>query len=80
MPWWASVLMAVICYTLLKYFIPTLQSENRTIQRLIEAAPTFAPLMAIPFLLLAAKQLYDVDPADQHDVTTEEKPEDEFKE
>lgn len=54
--------MAVVCYALLKYFIPTLQSENPKVQGLIEASPTFAPLVAIPFLLLAAKQLYDVAP------------------
>ncbi|MFW2366558.1 MAG: hypothetical protein ACN4GW_09085 [Desulforhopalus sp.] len=72
-PWWGSVLMAVACYTLLKYFIPTLQTENHTLQPLIEAAPTFAPLTAIPFLLLAAKQLYDVAPTEGKDGTEEER-------
>lgn len=64
-PWWASVLMAAVWYALLKYFIPTLQSTNPRVQGLIDASPTFAPLVAIPFLLLAAKQLYDVAPGHQ---------------
>jgi hypothetical protein len=79
-PWWTTVLMALACYALLKYFIPTLQSENIKIQGLIKAAPTFAPLVAIPFLLLAAKQLYDVAPADKQDDATKEKAEDGFEE
>lgn len=79
-PWWASVLMAVACYTLLKYFIPTLQSENHTFQALIQAAPTFAPLAAIPFLLLAAKQLYDVAPIEKKNGPVKERDEEEPKE
>jgi hypothetical protein len=37
------------------------------LQKLAQAAPAFAPLSTIPFLLLAAKQLYDVDVADEGD-------------
>lgn len=72
--------MAVVCYTLFKYFIPTLQSENPTFQGIIAASPTFAPLVAIPFLLLAAKQLYDVDLPEEKDETTEASTKDEFEE
>ena len=72
--------MAVGCYTLLRYFIPTLHSANPTLQGIIAASPTFAPIVAIPFLLLAAKQLYDVELPEKHDETTETSGDDEFKE
>ncbi len=61
LPWWVSVLMAIGSYCILKFVIPGLQLTNPTWQKLAQAAPTFAPLVTIPFLLLAAKQLYDVD-------------------
>jgi len=56
-----SVLFAIGSYCLLKFVIPNLTPGNTTLQKLVQAAPTFAPLTAIPFLLLAAKQLYDKD-------------------
>ena len=62
-PWWISVLLAAGSYCILKFVIPNLSPDNTTLQSLVQAAPTFAPLAAIPFLLLAAKQLYDVDAA-----------------
>lgn len=60
-PWWASVLLAVICYCTLKYLVPQLQSTSPALAKLIQAAPSFAPIVTIPLLLLAAKQLYDTD-------------------
>lgn len=60
-PWWLSVLMAIASYCTLKYLVPELHPTNLTLQKLTLAAPTFAPLVTIPFLLLAAKQLYDTD-------------------
>jgi hypothetical protein len=60
-PWWVSVLMAIGSYCSLKYIVPELHLENPTLQKLSQAAPSFAPLATIPFLLLAAKQLYDSD-------------------
>jgi hypothetical protein len=60
-PWWGNVLLAVGGYCSLKFVIPELHFTNPTLQSLAQAAPTFAPLVAILFLLLAAKQLYDVD-------------------
>lgn len=62
-PWWVSVLAAIISYCLLKYLVPELQPTGATWQQLVQAAPTFAPIVTIPFLLLAAKQLYDGDSA-----------------
>ena len=69
LPWWVSILMAIGSYCTLKFIIPNLQLTNFTWQKLAQAAPTFAPLVTIPFLLLAAKQLYDVngDEKDEHD-------------
>jgi hypothetical protein len=60
-PWWGNVLLAVGGYCSLKFVIPELHFTHPTLQSLAQAAPTFAPLVAILFLLLAAKQLYDVD-------------------
>ncbi len=53
--------MAIVSYCTLKYLVPELHPTNPTLQKLTQAAPTFAPLVTIPFLLLAAKQLYDTD-------------------
>jgi hypothetical protein len=60
LPWWVSVLLAIGSYCSLKFVVPGLQLTSPTWQKLAQAAPTFAPLVTIPFLLLAAKQLYDV--------------------
>lgn len=60
-PWWISVLFAIGSYCMLKFVVPNLTPGNTTLQKLVQAAPAFAPLATIPFLLLAAKQLYDTD-------------------
>ena len=61
LPWWGSILVAIVVYCGLKYGIPRLQVVNPILQQLSQAAPSFAPILAIPWLLLAAKQLYDSD-------------------
>lgn len=67
-PWWISVLLAIGSYCTLKFVVPELPLTNITLQKLAQAAPSFAPLATIPFLLLAAKQLYDTDLGDEkHD-------------
>ncbi len=60
-PWWVSVLLAIGSYCTFKFLIPDLHLTNPTLAKLAQAAPTFAPIITIPFLLLAAKQLYDKD-------------------
>lgn len=78
-PWWVNVLLAIGSYCTLKFVVPELHLTHPTLQKLAQAAPTFAPLTTIPFLLLAAKQLYDVDIVDVHkntpDDVAEEDPE-----
>lgn len=71
-PWWASVLLAAVCYATLKYLLPQYQPAHPALAGLVRAAPFFAPIVAIPLLLLAAKQLYDTGgedtgPRDDHD-------------
>ena len=61
MPWWGSVLLSIFFYCGLKYGFPELQLADPGMQKLAQAAPSFAPILAIPFLLLAAKQLYETD-------------------
>jgi hypothetical protein len=80
-PWWVNVLLAICSYCTLKYVVPEIHLTHPTLQKLAQAAPTFAPLTTIPFLLLAAKQLYDVDIAGPThgtpDDALDEKPDDE---
>jgi len=68
--WWVSVLLAIAAYCGLNYLVPELCPANSPLFNLCQAAPTFAPLAAMPFLLLAAKQLYDSDlPKEETDNT-----------
>lgn len=60
-PWWVSIVCAIGTYCTLKYILPELQPANETLQTLCDMGPTAAPVLTIPFLLLAAKQLYDDD-------------------
>ena len=64
-PWWGSILLAVVSYCALRYLVPLLQPAHPPLARLVDAAPFFAPIVAIPLLLLAAKQLYDTDKKEQ---------------
>ncbi|WP_458774407.1 hypothetical protein [Desulforhopalus sp. 52FAK] len=64
-PWWVSILCAIATYCTLKYLLPGLNPPNQVLQDLFQMGPTAAPVMTIPFLLLAAKQLYDVDIPDE---------------
>lgn len=66
-PWWVSVLLAILCYCTLKYLVPQLQPTSPGLAKLIQAAPSFAPIVTIPLLLLAAKQLYDTDKREEKD-------------
>jgi hypothetical protein len=76
LPWWINILLAIGSYCGLKFIVPELHFTHPTLQSLAQAAPAFAPLATIPFLLLAAKQLYDVD----NPVKDDEKPENDQKE
>lgn len=69
-PWWINILLAIGSYCSLKFVVPEIHFTQPALQSLTQAAPAFAPLATIPFLLLAAKQLYDVDT----DVKNIEKP------
>lgn len=59
--WWVSVLLAITVYMGLKYLVPGLFQEDSPLFKICQTAPNFAPLASIPFLLLAAKQLYDTE-------------------
>lgn len=65
-PWWVSLVAAVCCYCGLKYLVPALHPAIPGWQKLAEAAPSFAPIVTIPLLLLAAKQLYDTENQQKH--------------
>ena len=74
-PWWLSVLTAIVSYCLLKYLLPQLQFPNGTLGDLAAFAPELAPPAAILFLLLAAIRLYD---SDKSDATDEEEDKESF--
>lgn len=65
-PWWFSILLAIATYCTLKYLLPELEPVSEKLRNLFQLGPVAAPVMTIPFLLLAAKQLYDTDlPSDE---------------
>lgn len=74
-PWWVSILWAIGVYCGLKYVLPQLNPENETLRELFAIGPVAAPVLTIPLLLLAAKQLYDVEPdSDETDVEESQEP------
>lgn len=60
-PWWFSIICAIATYCTLKYVLPELAPTNQTLKDFFQLGPVAAPVLTIPFLLLAAKQLYDKD-------------------
>lgn len=61
-PWWLSILLAILSYNGLKYGLPLIAGEKVLPEAFLKM---LAPLTALGFLLLAAKQLYDIPPADE---------------
>jgi hypothetical protein len=61
-PWWISVLLSILSYCGLKYGLPLIAGEKALPEDFIKM---LAPLTAMGFLLLAAKQLYDIPPAEE---------------
>lgn len=64
-PWWVSILAAIAVYCGLKYLLPGLHPKSEGLRIFFELGPTAAPVATIPFLLLAAKQLYDTVPEEE---------------
>ncbi|MFT5699503.1 MAG: hypothetical protein ACI8ZB_002363 [Desulforhopalus sp.] len=60
-PWWVSIIGAIATYGMLKYVLPEIAWGNQGLNDFFQLAPVAAPVLTIPFLLLAAKQLYDTD-------------------
>jgi len=73
-PWWLSVLFAILSYSLLKYLVPQLQFAGGTIRNMAVFAPRLAPVTAILFLLLAAIRLYDSDNGSESDDQEDKEP------
>lgn len=71
-PWWGTILSAIFAYCLLKYGFPRIPSENESLARLFQMGPMIAPVVTIPLLLLAAKQLYDIPPEQREEENQEE--------
>ena len=71
-PWWLSVIMAIVSYLGLKHLAPDLAASSAIFKPLAPLLPKMAPLAAIGFLLLAGVLLYDKDEVDQ----SEEGPDD----
>ena len=72
-PWWISVVLAIGSYYGCKYGLVRIVGAEAPLAGLFEL---FAPIIAMGFLLLAAKQLYDDAPKnvenEDNDVDLEE--------
>jgi restriction system protein len=55
LPWWVSVITAVIAYLALTYVVPAISIDNPLLQGVLINAPTLAPLFA--FILLVPAPL-----------------------
>ncbi len=60
-PWWLSVILAIVSYLSLKHLAPSLAATSAACKPLAEFLPQIAPLAAMAFLLLAAVLLYEGD-------------------
>ena len=59
LPWWVYVLLASVAYIGLKYIAPSIQTENVLLSGIGRIGPTFAPYVALIFLLPAPFSLYE---------------------
>jgi len=66
-PWWGTVILAIAAYCSLKYGTPLLSTGIPELDAFLRKTPALAPIVTIPLLLLAAKQLYDIPSATQPD-------------
>lgn len=57
-PWWLYLFIAIVSYTAIKFFLPTLASNPADREQFAELGSQVAPIIAIIFLLLAANALY----------------------
>lgn len=54
LPWWLNLILATIAYISLKYWIPSLEAQNTVFQAVIRTAPTFANILALLLIYIAA--------------------------
>jgi len=82
-PWWGTIILAIAAYCSLKYGAPLLTTGKPELDAFLRQTPALAPIVTIPLLLLAAKQLYDIpsanppdadEPAEKKDDSDEEPP------
>lgn len=57
-PWWLYLLLAILSYSLLKYFLPAMAADDLAREEFMAAGKVAAPIIAIVFLLLSANALY----------------------
>ena len=60
--WWICLLLAALTYTAAKYLLPGMLPATAAYASWRVLLPQLAPLLAIVWLLLAAKRLYDLPP------------------
>lgn len=58
-PWWVSLVLGSIIYIVCKYVLPTFDNSPEPLRTFSRIGSQIAPVLTIPFLLLAARQLYD---------------------
>jgi putative exporter of polyketide antibiotics len=74
-PWWLHLLVAILSYSLLKYILPALASDQAGREIFAEIGGQAAPIIAIIFLLLAANGLYKDAPENKKEKEGEQKEE-----
>jgi len=74
-PWWGTIILAIVAYCALKYGAPMLTTGNPQLDAFLQKAPMLAPIVTIPLLLLAAKQLYDIPPEPDESTEQNDEPE-----
>jgi hypothetical protein len=72
LPWWLHLLVAILSYSLLKYILPALASDQAGRERFAEVGGQVAPIIAIIFLLLAANALYKDAPEKKKEMEDEQ--------
>lgn len=58
-PWWASIIMAALCYLGLRFIVPAGAESVSWLRPVAPLATQLAPIVTIALLLLGGKQLYD---------------------
>ena len=52
--WWVSIAVGAVCYSTLKWILPSFEYSNKFIQLMVDAGEQNAYIVAIVFLVISA--------------------------